>query len=97
MENAEFSKAMVDPKPGERWLLVTSAYHMPRSVGLFRKAGFNVEAYPVDWRVGKVFSFATLAIEGLSRADLGTREWIGLLVYHLAGKTDDWLPGPAAR
>lgn len=97
VENAEFSKAMVDPKPGERWLLVTSAYHMPRSVGLFRKAGFNVEAYPVDWRVGKVFSFATLAIEGLSRADLGTREWIGLLVYHLAGKTDDWLPGPAAR
>ena len=51
-ENAEFSKAMVAPKPGERWLLVTSAFHMPRSVGLFRKAGFAVEPYPVDWRVG---------------------------------------------
>ncbi|MBR1163353.1 YdcF family protein [Bradyrhizobium elkanii] len=97
VENAEFSRALVDPKPGERWLLVTSAYHMPRSVGLFRKAGFNVEAYPVDWRVGNVFGFATLAIEGLSRTDLGTREWIGLVAYHLAGKTDDWLPGPAVR
>ncbi|WFU36672.1 YdcF family protein [Bradyrhizobium brasilense] len=97
VENAEFSRALVDPKPGERWLLVTSAYHMPRSVGLFRKAGFNVEAYPVDWRVGNVFSFGTLAIEGLSRTDLGTREWIGLLAYHLAGRTDDLLPGPAAR
>jgi len=52
LENAVFSKALVAPKPGERWLLVTSAYHMPRSVGLFRKAGFPVEAYPVDWRVG---------------------------------------------
>ncbi|WP_089025347.1 YdcF family protein [Bradyrhizobium mercantei] len=97
VENAEFSKALVDPKPGERWLLVTSAYHMPRSVGLFRKAGFNVEAYPVDWRVGDVFSPVTLAIEGLSRTDLGTREWIGLVAYHLACKTDDLLPGPAPR
>ena len=97
VENAVFSKELVDPKPGERWLLVTSAFHMPRSVGLFRKAGFNVEAYPVDWRVGNVFSFATLAIEGLSRTDLGAREWIGLVAYHLAGKTDDLLPGPVAR
>ena len=52
LENAQFSKALVAPKEGERWLLVTSAFHMPRSVGLFRKAGFAVEAYPVDWRVG---------------------------------------------
>ena len=51
-ENAEFSKALVAPKAGERWLLVTSAFHMPRSVGLFRKAGFAVEPYPVDWWIG---------------------------------------------
>src|SRR5258708_26278314 len=51
LENAEFSKALVEPKAGERWLLITSAYHMPRSVGLFRRAGFAVEPYPVDWRV----------------------------------------------
>src|ERR1700682_5959200 len=51
-ENAEFSKTLAAPKDGERWLLVTSALHMPRSIGLFRKAGFNVEAYPVDWRGG---------------------------------------------
>ena len=52
VENAQFSKALVAPKDGERWLLVTSAFHMPRSIGLFRKAGFAVEPYPVDWRVG---------------------------------------------
>ncbi|KWV46986.1 hypothetical protein AS156_21215 [Bradyrhizobium macuxiense] len=97
VENAEFSKALVNPKPGERWLLVTSGYHMPRSVGLFRKAGFDVEAYPVDWRVSKAFGFATLAAEGLVRTDLGMREWIGLVAYHLAGKTDDWLPGPVTH
>ncbi|WGR91900.1 YdcF family protein [Bradyrhizobium sp. ISRA443] len=97
VENAEFSKALLDPKPSERWLLVTSAYHMPRSVGLFRRAGFNVEAYPVDWRVGNVFSFATLAVEGMSRTDLGMREWIGLVAYRLTGRIDDLLPGPVAR
>src|SRR5262249_38657920 len=50
VENAVLSKAIAQPKPGERWLLVTSAHHLPRAVGVFRKAGFPVEAYPVDWR-----------------------------------------------
>ena len=49
-ENALFSKAIANPKPGERWLLVTSAMHMPRAIGCFRRVGFAVEAYPVDWR-----------------------------------------------
>ena len=66
-ENAEFSKAIAAPKAGERWLLVTSAYHMPRSMGLFRKAGFAVEAYPVDWRVGgpaDLLRFTGFSVDG---------------------------------
>lgn len=97
-ENAAFTKEMVAPKPGERWLLVTSAYHMPRSVGLFRKVGFAVEPYPVDWRVGgpsDMFSFIPIASEGLGRTDLALREWIGLLAYWLTGKTSEFFPGPA--
>jgi uncharacterized SAM-binding protein YcdF (DUF218 family) len=96
-ENAEFSKDLVHPKPGERWLLVTSAFHTPRSVGLFRKAGFAVEPFPVDWRVGGLHdlaSFALLSAEGLSRTDTAVREWMGLLAYRLTGKTDQLLPGP---
>lgn len=96
-ENAEFTKKIVMPKPGERWLLVTSGYHMPRSVGLFRKAGFAVEAYPVDWRVGgrsDLLAFSTIAGEGLARTDLGLREWIGLVAYWATGKIDDLFPGP---
>lgn len=95
-ENAEFTKKMVMPKPGERWLLVTSGYHMPRSVGLFRKAGFAVEPYPVDWRVGgrSLLGFSTIAGEGLERTDLGLREWIGLVAYWATGKIDDLFPGP---
>jgi uncharacterized SAM-binding protein YcdF (DUF218 family) len=95
-ENATFSKALVAPKPGERWLLVTSAFHMPRAVGLFREAGFAVEPYPVDWRVGEgadVFAFSQAGI-GLARTDIASREWLGLLAYRLVGRTDALFPGP---
>jgi uncharacterized SAM-binding protein YcdF (DUF218 family) len=96
-ENAVFSKALIAPKPGERWLLVTSAFHMPRSVGLFRKAGFPVEAYPVDWRVGgrdDLFAFSNHALDGFSQTDTGMREWMGLMAYRATGRIDDLLPGP---
>jgi uncharacterized SAM-binding protein YcdF (DUF218 family) len=98
LENAEFSKALLAPKEGERWLLVTSAFHMPRSVGLFRKAGFAVEPYPVDWRVGgrgDILNFTNIAIDGLGRTDLGVREWMGLIAYRATGKIGELLPGPA--
>ncbi len=98
-ENAEFTRALVTPKPGERWLLVTSAYHMPRSVGLFRKAGFNVEPYPLDWRVGSradFLTFTNFSLDGLWRTETGLREWIGLVAYRLAGRIDTVLPGPDA-
>jgi len=96
-ENAEFSRAMVAPKSGERWLLVTSAFHMPRSVGLFRKAGFNVEPYPVDWRLGEggdLLTFSPMANEGLARTEVALHEWLGLVAYRASGKIDELLPGP---
>jgi uncharacterized SAM-binding protein YcdF (DUF218 family) len=99
-ENAEFSKAMVAPKSGERWLLVTSAFHMPRSVGLFRKAGFNVEPYPVDWRVGgrsDLFTFSSFATDGLGHTEVGLREWLGLIAYRATGKIDELLPRPTTN
>jgi uncharacterized SAM-binding protein YcdF (DUF218 family) len=100
-ENAVFTRDLVQPKPGERWLLVTSAFHMPRSMGLFRKAGFPVEAYPVDWRLGPgwtdVLAFSTIATGGLASTDLGVREWMGLVVYRLTGRIDALLPGPVSH
>ena len=95
-ENAVFSKDVARPKPGERWLLVTSAWHMPRAVGCFRRAGFNVEAYPVDWRTGVGFEFRLPRsfAGGLGRTDLAVNEWLGLLAYWLTGRTSKLLPGP---
>jgi uncharacterized SAM-binding protein YcdF (DUF218 family) len=98
VENAVFSMAIARPKVGERWLLVTSAYHMPRAIGVFRKAGFAVEAFPVDWRTAgsgdSLRPFPTVA-DGLRRTDTAAREWIGLATYWLTGKSSDLFPGPA--
>jgi uncharacterized SAM-binding protein YcdF (DUF218 family) len=97
-ENALFSKQLAAPKPGERWLLVTSAYHMPRSVALFRKAGFAVEPYPVDWHVGRdavdVLAFTQFSTDGLVRTDIAVREWLGLVAYWVVGRTSVLFPGP---
>ncbi|MGE0232666.1 MAG: YdcF family protein [Flavobacteriaceae bacterium] len=93
-ENAVYSRRVADPAPGERWLLVTSAYHMPRAVGCFRKAGFDVVAVPVDHRVTAAALTRTFneASGGLARLDEAVREWIGLVAYRLTGRTGEFLP-----
>ena len=97
IENAVFSRLLANPKAGERWLLVTSAYHMPRAIAAFRAAAFAVEAYPVDWRtrgpIDAVRPFPSLA-DGLRRTDTAVHEWIGLVAYRLTGKTSELFPGP---
>lgn len=89
-ENAALSKALIAPKPGERWLLVTSAYHMPRAMATFARFAFPVEAYPVDWRTrgwnDALIPFQSLS-QGLSRTDTAAHEWIGLLAYWLGGRS----------
>jgi uncharacterized SAM-binding protein YcdF (DUF218 family) len=96
-ENALFTRELVKPKPGDRWLLVTSAAHMPRSVGVFRKAGFDVLPYPVDYRTGADGDLTEVQgklADGLQRVDTAAKEWLGLLAYWLMGRTSALWPGP---
>jgi uncharacterized SAM-binding protein YcdF (DUF218 family) len=97
-ENAIMSKALIQPQPGERWLLVTSAMHMPRAVGCFRQVDFPVEPFPVDWRTDGVDAlfrpFGALS-DGLARSDAAVREWMGLFVYWLTARSSALFPGPA--
>jgi len=94
-ENAAFSKALGQPKSGERWLLVTSAWHMPRAVGCFRRIGFDVEAYPTAWRTRRtgVTLFDRMSA-GLLAFDLAVHEWAGLASYWLTGRIGELLPRP---
>jgi uncharacterized SAM-binding protein YcdF (DUF218 family) len=97
MENAVNTARLIMPKPGERWLLITSAYHMPRAIGLFRKAGIPIEAYPVDWKTGGWGDLAELSfslLERLNDLDSATHEWVGLIFDRLSGRTSTLFPGP---
>lgn len=96
-ENAIFTKELVTPQPGETWLLVTSAFHMPRSMALFRRAEFDVAPWPVDYRTAGdegVGLFRDNANDSLQNTGLGIREWIGLVAYWMSGRIDSPFPGP---
>ena len=95
-ENAIESRRLANPASGSRWVLVTSASHMPRSVACFRRAGFDVIPYPVDFRTeGRADYLRPVrrASEGLVALDLAAHEWTGLISYRLCGLTDELLPG----
>lgn len=97
-ENAVFTRKLVTPNPGETWLLVTSAFHMPRSKALFDKAGFETVPWPVDYRTSGregIGFFTDNPIDTLQTTTRAVREWIGLFAYWVTGKIDRLFPGPA--
>jgi uncharacterized SAM-binding protein YcdF (DUF218 family) len=86
-ENAEFSKKLAKPKKGETWLLVTSAVHMPRSVAIFEKLGWNVTAAPVDFTASENPPLPCFCFVGnLYKLDAFAHEMIGMGAYRLTGK-----------
>jgi uncharacterized SAM-binding protein YcdF (DUF218 family) len=95
-ENALFSRQLVDPGPGERWLLVTSAAHMPRAIGVFRAVGWPLTAYPVDYTTTGRYplwrGFDTS--RHLKEFDEAIKAWAGLLAYRASGRTSALLPTP---
>ena len=87
-ENFVFSKKLAKPKPGEVWVLCTSAYHMPRAMGVARRVGWKVIPWATDYRTYGHSRYSPLSlIENLERSDIAVHEWIGLLVYRLKGRT----------
>lgn len=96
-ENVQLTRQLVNPQPGDTWLLVTSAFHMPRSVGIFRKAEFPVVPWPTDYFTSGQDTFGLRLdqpAEGISVTTRAMREWIGLVAYWASGKSSDLFPGP---
>jgi uncharacterized SAM-binding protein YcdF (DUF218 family) len=81
-ENALYSAEMIKPKQSERWLLVTGASHMPRAIGSFRRAGLEVEPWPVY----------DLTDSGSPVINVALHEWLGLFAYWAFGRTSALLP-----
>lgn len=95
-ESAKNIYQMVKPEYDENWILITSAFHMPRSVGVFRKGGWRVIPYPVDYRsTGEIKNNSFL--EGIAEIRVVSHwlhEWAGLVSYRLLGRTSELFPGP---
>ncbi len=88
-QNAVLSAVLPGVNPKRPWLLLTSASHMPRAMASFRQAGWNVTAYPVDYRAGRATPWTEYSLQtGAERWHLGLHEWIGLRVYQYAGQAD---------
>lgn len=89
-ENALRAKELLNPNPQDQWVLVASAYHIPRAVGLFRKVGFNVIPYPVDYHTPGNYEpafFIGLKLN-LDAWQVSSREWLGMLANYLMGRSD---------
>lgn len=95
-ENAVLSYAAAQPRADETWLLVTSAMHMPRAVGCFRRAGWTVVPYPVDYRTStRIMMTPGLFVDDLMLVNVAAKEWLGLIAYYWLGRTDALLPAPS--
>jgi uncharacterized SAM-binding protein YcdF (DUF218 family) len=94
LENARLTHDLIRPNSDERWVLVCQAAGMPRAMGVFRKAGWNVIAYPAGYltrgNARKLLPFDLL--EGLRVGSVGLHEWVGLGTYRLMGYIDEILP-----
>jgi len=92
-ESAVLTMKTLKPAPGEHWVLITSAAHMPRAVGLFRHAGWNPTAHPVDYQtLPKNLSLNWPP--NLWAANAAAHEWGGLFVSWMRGSIDEPFPGP---
>lgn len=89
-ENAVLAAAMAHPESRQNWLLVTSAWHMPRAIGCFRKAGWNVYPAPADYLSDGKFSTRLQfdASEHLVKVSLAAHEYFGLAAYWFMGYID---------
>lgn len=83
-ENARQVAQLLSPRCQQPWLLVTSAWHMPRSMAEFQAVGCNVTPYPVDFRTGHTTPLTEYALaDSLQRWQTALHEWLGLWVYGL--------------
>ena len=93
-ENVIYSKKLIQPQKGEKWIAITTSWHMPRSVGIFCKAGWPIIPYPVDHQTNKeqLFSIDFSLLSNMSSLKTAIKEWLGLLAYYITGKTTSLLP-----
>lgn len=87
-ENATFSKKLGKPIDGEKWVLITTGWHMPRAVGVFQKQGWEVTPYPVVFasKPNRLLRLEWNFSKHLNNLNIAAKQWIGLIAYKFTGK-----------
>lgn len=99
-ENALYTMELVDPKAKERWAVATSAYHMPRTVGIFEKFQWHIIPYQCDPKTDgtyDVFKRLPNVTGNFHMMNLAVKEMIGNIVYYFTGKSAFLIPPPTAK
>ncbi len=94
--NALEAGKLIQPHETGKWLLVTSAFHMPRAAGSFRTQNINIQPYPVDYRTRISISIISRPAAGRNfyELDFAAHEWLGLLAYYISGRSEELFPAP---
>jgi uncharacterized SAM-binding protein YcdF (DUF218 family) len=90
-ENILFSKKIANPVKDEKWLIITSSFHMKRTIQVAEKLEWDLIPYPVDFRTGKYFSFKPSFVnflENFNAYNLAAHEFVGLFSYYILGRTN---------
>lgn len=95
VENVRLTKALINPQENDNYVLITSAFHMPRSIGLFRAQNWDVTPFPVDYRTSKndVFGSSTRSeLDNFINMRTALKEWVGLISYYMLGRIEEIFP-----
>ena len=81
-ENAQYVANLLGDRCKQPWLLVTSAWHMPRAAAEFTAVKCNITPFPVDFKTARTTSIIQYSlVESLGRWQMALHEWLGLCVY----------------
>jgi uncharacterized SAM-binding protein YcdF (DUF218 family) len=88
IQNLRFTRRLVNPKPGETWVLVTSAMHMPRAMAIADQLGWKMLPWPSDYETTTGWHMRSWKApsDGLQTVDRALHEWVGRLVYAITGR-----------
>lgn len=99
-ENALYSMDLANPEKGQNWILITSGFHMPRSMAIFKQVGWNVIPYPCDYKTDGSWSFLLQppnAAWNFAMLSIAVKELLGSVAYYATGKSAFlWPPAPVA-
>lgn len=93
VKTANLLKNYAQKGANSKWVLITSAFHMPRAIGCFRMVGIDALPYSVNYIRDGDYNFMSLLCPGnLRELRTAIKEWIGLIIYKLSGYTHDFFP-----